>query len=130
MKFKMKISCGTDIIEIPRIRQAIEDMGENFLQKVFTKKEIDYCESKKAQKYQHYAARFAAKEAGFKAISCLLDDKFSISWKDIEVENTSQGRPSLNITKINELEKIECIDVSLSHCKEYAVANVCLLYNE
>ena len=125
----MKISCGTDIIEIPRIRQAIEDMGENFLQKVFTKKEIDYCESKKAQKYQHYAARFAAKEAGFKAISCLLDDKFSISWKDIEVENTSQGRPSLNITKIEGLEKIECIDVSLSHCKEYAVANVSLIYN-
>lgn len=129
MKFKMKISCGTDIIEIPRIRQAIEDMGENFLQRVFTKKEIAYCESKKAQKYQHYAARFAAKEAGFKAISCLLDDKFSISWKDIEVENTSQGRPSLNITKINGLEKIECIDVSLSHCKEYAVANVSLIYN-
>ena len=126
----MKISCGTDIIEIPRIRQAIEDMGENFLQRVFTKKEIAYCESKKAQKYQHYAARFAAKEAGFKAISCLLDDKFSISWKDIEVENNSGGRPSLNITKINGLEKIECIDVSLSHCKEYAVANVCLLYNE
>ena len=125
----MKISCGTDIIEIPRIRQAIEDMGENFLQKVFTKKEIDYCESKKAQKYQHYAARFAAKEAGFKAISCLLDDKFSISWKDIEVENNSGGRPSLNITKINGLEKIECIDVSLSHCKEYAVANVSLIYN-
>ena len=125
----MKISCGTDIIEIPRIRQAIEDMGENFLQRVFTKKEIEYCESKKAQKYQHYAARFAAKEAGFKAISCLLDDKFSISWKDIEVENTSQGRPSLNITKIEGLEKIECIDVSLSHCKEYAVANVSLIYN-
>lgn len=125
----MKISCGTDIIEIPRIKQAIEDMGENFLQKVFTKKEIDYCESKKAQKYQHYAARFAAKEAGFKAISCLLDDKFSISWKDIEVENNSGGRPSLNITKINGLEKIECIDVSLSHCKEYAVANVSLIYN-
>lgn len=129
MKFKMKISCGTDIIEIPRIRQAIEDMGENFLQRVFTKKEIAYCESKKAQKYQHYAARFAAKEAGFKAISCLLDDKFSISWKDIEVENNSGGRPSLNITKINGLEKIECIDVSLSHCKEYAVANVSLIYN-
>lgn len=125
----MKISCGTDIIEIPRIKQAIEDMGENFLQKVFTKKEIDYCESKKAQKYQHYAARFAAKEAGFKAISCLLDDKFSISWKDIEVENNSGGRPSLNITKINGLEKIECVDVSLSHCKEYAVANVSLIYN-
>ena len=125
----MKISCGTDIIEIPRIRQAIEDMGENFLQRVFTKKEIAYCESKKAQKYQHYAARFAAKEAGFKAISCLLDDKFSISWKDIEVENNSGGRPSLNITKINGLEKIECIDVSLSHCKEYAVANVSLIYN-
>ena len=126
---KMKISCGTDIIEIARIKQSIEDMGERFLQRVFTEREIEYCESKKAQKYQHYAARFAAKEAGFKAISCLLNDKYSISWLDIEVENNNQGRPSLNITKMHRLEPIESIDVSLSHCKEYAVANVTIIYN-
>ena len=65
----MKISCGTDIIEVDRVRTSIENVGEKFLKKVFTDNEIRYCESKKTQKYQHYAGRFAAKEAVFKAIS-------------------------------------------------------------
>ena len=64
----MKVNCGIDIIEIDRIKESIEKTGENFLNKVFTKKEIEYCESKKKQKYQHYAARFATKEAAFKAL--------------------------------------------------------------
>ena len=59
----MKISCGTDIIEIERIKESIENLGENFLKKIYTENEIKYCESKKNMKYQHYAARFAAKEA-------------------------------------------------------------------
>ena len=62
----MNITCGTDIIEIERIKESIENIGEKFLKRVFTDKEIEYCESKKVQKYQHYAARFAAKEATFK----------------------------------------------------------------
>ena len=70
----MNIQCGTDIIEIDRIREAIETMGNRFLDRVYTPKEIAYCESKKTQKYQHYAARFAAKEAVFKAISEDLND--------------------------------------------------------
>ena len=83
----MRIECGTDIIEIGRIKDSIEEAGERFLDRVYTKAEIEYCESKKKQKYQHYAARFAAKEATFKAISSLLEDKYSICWKDIEVVN-------------------------------------------
>ena len=71
----MKISCGTDIIEIKRIKESIEDLGIKFLERVYTEKEIEYCESKKNQKYQHYAARFAAKEAIFKAISRKLNNK-------------------------------------------------------
>lgn len=124
----MKICCGTDIIEIERIKNSIEDkaMGRTFAERIYTPKEIAYCESKKTQKYQHYAARFAAKEATFKAISGQLKDKYSIGWKDIEVVNNEQGRPSLNIVGIN-LENIEDIDLSISHCKEYAVANVTLL---
>ena len=124
----MKVSCGTDIIEIERIKNSIEDMGEAFLNRVYTKKEIAYCESRKKQKYQHYAARFAAKEATFKAISTILNDKYSITWKDIEVENNKQGRPSVNLYGIKGEEKIENIDISISHCKEYAVANVVILY--
>ena len=119
----MKISCGTDIIEIKRIEESIEDLGMKFLERVYTNKEIKYCESKNKQKYQHYAARFAAKEAVFKAISNLLEDKYSISWKDIEVLNTKEGRPFVNINLINN-KGISNIDISLSHCKEYAVANV------
>ena len=75
----MKITCGTDIIEIERVKESIENLGEKFLERVYTKKEIEYCESKKKQKYQHYAARFAAKEALFKAISWKLEDKYEIS---------------------------------------------------
>lgn len=123
----MKIACGTDIIEIERIKSSIEDIGDRFIKEVFTQKEIEYCESKKGQKHQHYAARFAAKEATFKAISKNLQNKFSVSWKDIEVQNDNQGRPYININKID-LECIENIDVSLSHCKNYAIANVTILY--
>lgn len=123
----MKITCGTDIIEIERIKESIENLEERFLNKVFTQKEIEYCESKKVQKYQHYAARFAAKEATFKAISCKLDNKYEISWKDIEVINDEQGKPTVNITGVD-LSNVENIDISMSHCKSYATANVIVLY--
>lgn len=122
----MRVSCGTDIIEIERIKESIEKSGDGFLNRVFTKKEIEYCESKKKQKYQHYAARFAAKEAAFKALSWKLNDKYSVSWKDFELVNNKQGRPELNIIGIN-LDDVENIDVSISHCKEYAIANVTVL---
>ena len=126
----MKICCGTDIIEISRIKESIEKIGDKFINKIFTTKEIQYCESKKAQRYQHYAARFAAKEAVFKAISTYLDDKYSISWQDIEIINNKAGRPEINIKKSIDglsIENIESMDISLSHCKEYAVANVTIL---
>ena len=119
----MKVTCGTDIIEIARIEESINKLGEKFLERVFTKNEIEYCESKNIQKYQHYAARFAAKEAAFKAISWKIKDKYEVCWKDFEVINDKQGRPKLNIIGIS-LKGVENIDVSLSHCKEYAIANV------
>lgn len=122
----MRVNCGTDIIEIDRVKDSIEKLGNPFLDRVFTKKEIDYCESKNKQKYQHYAARFAAKEAVFKALSENIKDKFSVSWKDFEVVNDEQGRPKLNVYNVN-LDNIEDIDISISHCKNYAVANVTVL---
>lgn len=117
----MKVNCGTDIIEISRIKESIESAGEVFLNRVYTEKEIEYCESKKVQKYQSYAARFAAKEAIFKAISIQLDDKYSVCWKDIEILNGKQGRPIVNLYGID-MKNIESVDVSLSHCKDYAIA--------
>lgn len=123
----MKITCGTDIIEIERVKESIENVGTKFIERVYTEKEIEYCESRKKQKYQHYAGRFAAKEATFKAISKILDDKYSVCWKDFETINDGQGRPSIILHNIN-TEKIESIDVSISHCKEYAIANVVILF--
>ena len=123
----MKITCGTDIIEIERIKDSIEENNNKFLNRVYTEKEIEYCESKKVQRYQHYAARFAAKEAVFKAISIKLEDKYSICWKDIEIINDSQGRPSVTLQG-NIQKNIEQIDISLSHCKEYATANVVVVW--
>ena len=123
----MKITCGTDIIEIERVKESIENVGTKFIERVYTEKEIEYCESRKKQKYQHYAGRFAVKEATFKAISKILDDKYSVCWKDFETINDGQGRPSIILHNIN-TEKIESIDVSISHCKEYAIANVVILF--
>ena len=118
----MKIRTGVDIIEIDRIKQSIEDTEGKFCERVYTQKEIEYCESKKMQKYQHYAARFAAKEAVLKAISQLLESKFDIEWKEIEVLNDGQGRPFVNLLKEN--IPVDEIDISISHCKTYAVASV------
>lgn len=121
----MKVCCGTDIIEIKRIKESIEDKktGQAFIERVYTTKEIEYCESKKTQKYQHYAARFAAKEAIFKAISKALDDKFSIGWKNVEILNDSNGRPNIKFIDFN-IEGLNEIDISISHCKTYATATV------
>lgn len=126
------IYCGTDIIEIDRIEKAIkENEKENknfFLDKIYTSNEINYCESKGKMKYQHYAARFAAKEAIFKAISNLLKDKYELSWKNAEIINDDLGRPQVKFINISKelKEKIVNIDISLSHSKKYAIAMVVL----
>lgn len=125
----MKILCGTDIIEINRIKQSIERSGQNFLKLVFTPKEIEYCEKRKAAKYYHYAGRFAAKEAIFKAVSSLLENKFDISWHNAEVINDENGNPKIEFLDI-EFDKIKNIDISISHCKEYAVASVVAIVEE
>lgn len=119
----MKILCGTDIIEISRIKDSIERLGDTFINTLFTPAEIEYCEGKRNAKYYHYAGRFAAKEAIFKAVSPLLKDKFDISWHNAEVINDKNGNPKINFLDI-EFKNIKNIDISISHCKEYAVATV------
>lgn len=122
----MRISCGTDIIEIERVKQSIQKYEEKFKNNIYTKMEVEYCESHKTQKYQHYAARFAAKEAIFKAISKKLSSKYL--WTDFEILNTDHGKPEVFL-KI-EIPEIESIDISLSHCKEYATAMVVVLFKD
>lgn len=120
----MRIACGTDIIEINRIKDAIENYNEKFKNEIYTENEIKYCESHKSQKFQHYAVRFAAKEAIFKAINENVSE--TCTWKDFEIINNKNGKPKIVLNK--NVNEIESIDISLSHCKEYAVANVVVLF--
>lgn len=126
----MKIKTGIDIIEVDRIKKAIEELGDAFLNKIFTEKEIFYCNKSEIMKYQHFAARFAVKEAVFKAISEYISGREDVFWKDIEVFNLESGKPYINMDKlIKDIAKtanninIEDIDISISHIKEYAIAS-------
>ena len=125
----MQISCGTDIIEVKRLKEAIEELDVKFLNKIYTPVEIEYCKDKRNMKYQHFAARFAAKEAIFKAISVKLKNKYEITWTDVEIYNDENGRPNVNFVK-NKPNEIDQIDISISHIKDYAIANCVCVFKE
>jgi holo-[acyl-carrier protein] synthase len=120
----MIIGTGIDIIEVARIEKVMSrDIG--FREKIFTPVEIEYCESKKS-KFQHYAARFSAKEAMLKAIG--TGWRFGIRFADIEVFHDELGKPHIRVfEKAKELLaslSVSKIHVSLSHLKEMATAIV------
>lgn len=121
----MKLKVGNDIIETERIKRLYEKYADNFKNKVYTSKEIEYCESKKSNKFQSYAGRFAAKEAVFKAISQGFSNKYQINWKDIEILNDVSGRPYVNLNNIN---FVDGIDISISHIKDYAIATAIVVF--
>ncbi len=122
----MKITTGVDIIEVNRIKKAIEEMGDHFLNRIYTEKEIEYCKKSNEMQYQHFAARFAAKEAVFKALSEYINSREDMLWKEIEIINEEGGKPKINIEKLKKhsLANLDSIDISISHIKEYAVASV------
>lgn len=131
----MKITTGVDIIEVERIKNAIEELGESFLNRIFTEKEIDYCNKSNLVRYQHFAARFAAKEAVFKALSEFIEGREDAVWKNIEILNLDSGKPYINVERvIKNIKKtvdniyIKDIDVSISHVKEFAVASVVVMF--
>lgn len=125
----MEIYTGTDIIEIDRIKDAIK--SDTFIKKIFTEKEIEYCESKKdPARIQSYAARFAAKEAIFKAISKVLPLDYGMEWKSIEILKEETGRPYVNLKIDNKKKQNLKMDVSLSHIKDCAVATAVAIYEE
>jgi holo-[acyl-carrier protein] synthase len=121
----MIIGIGTDITEVPRIAKSIEN--NSFKEKVFSKLEIAYCESK-ANKAESFAARFAAKEAFFKALG--TGWRGGMAFNEVEVVNDELGKPTLNIlgatAEIIKEKNITTIHVSLSHVKELAMAVVVL----
>lgn len=125
-----KALTGIDIIEVSRIEEAIGNLGDNFLNKIFTENEIAYCSKSQKMKYQHFAARFAAKEAVFKALSNEIKSRDDLVWKQIEVISEESGRPKVNIDLLKTLnisKNIESIDISLSHIAEFAVASVVVI---
>jgi holo-[acyl-carrier protein] synthase len=113
---------GVDIIEVSRIRQSVETAGDRFLQKIFTPEEIKYCKSKRNM-YQHFAARFAAKEAVSKAMSTGWDKEFL--WKDVEVMNDPSGQPRITLHGRAEQRLADCsVLLTLSHSDSHVVAMV------
>ena len=80
-------------------------------------------------RFQHYAARFAVKEAVFKAISNNLENKYQIGWKNIQVKNDDKGKPSIEFLDCN-IKGLQNIDISISHCKSYATAIVVVIFDE
>jgi len=91
----MIVSIGVDMVEVERIRRALEDgrIGRRFRERVFTEKEIRYCETKKRGKYESYAGRFAAKEAVMKALGRGWGSQ--VAWRDIEVARARSGKPDI-----------------------------------
>jgi holo-[acyl-carrier protein] synthase len=108
---------GTDIIEISRIKKSVERWGEDFLKHILTKEEIAHAK-KYRQPWAHYAGRFAAKEAIFKAMG---DPK--LSWQDISIINDKQGKPVCKYIKRGFKKRIL---ISISHSKNYATA-ICIV---
>lgn len=113
----MILGIGVDIIEVERIKALVEK-NPRFLERVFTETEMAYC-SKMKNKHQHLAARFAAKEAFFKALGR------KIGWTDVGIKNHASGKPELEIRSQEKLP-FQKADVSISHLKDYAVATVIL----
>jgi len=115
---------GVDIIDIPRIKKMVED-DSRFIEKIFSASETAYC-NEKARKEIHFAARFAAKEAFFKAIG--TGWRYGMSWQDISVENDELGKPGIVLSgKTLDFFKekgFQSIQLSISHTKENAVAFV------
>ncbi len=123
----MKIKTGVDIIEVDRVQEAVENQGARFLKKVYTTNEIEYCSNTGKMAYQHYAARFAAKEAIYKAISEVISPNEEDILNKIEITNTEKGRPVVNLEALH-IQNIESMDLSLSHIKNYAIASFSIIF--
>ena len=123
----MILGTGVDLAEVDRIRKAIEQYGDRFIRRIYTDAEIAYVE-RKANRFERYAGRFAAKEAGMKALG--TGWRGGLGWQDLEVVNLPSGRPTLEFhRRAAELaEKLGAVHASLSitHTVEQALAMVIL----
>ena len=121
----MILGTGIDLAEVPRIRASIEKYGERCLTRVYTEGERAYVE-RKANKFERYAARFAAKEAGMKALG--TGWRGGVTWHDFEVANLRSGRPTLRLhgvaQQIADRLGVKHISLSLTHTAENGMAFV------
>ncbi len=117
------VGIGTDIVECLRIAQMIERHGELFISRVYTDHEIEYCQSRK-QSTQHFAGRWAAKEAVLKALG--TGWRSGISWRDVEIRNDTSGKPTVALRggarDVVEELRITKMLISISHCRSHATA--------
>ena len=123
----MILGSGVDLCEVPRIEAAVARYGSRFLERLFTAREISYADSK-ANRFERYAARFAAKEAGMKALGTGWHG--GITWRDFEVINLPSGRPTLSFhgraAEVAAKLGVRHVALSLTHTKEQALAMVIL----
>jgi len=117
------VGIGTDIVECLRIAQMIDRHGDLFITRVYTDHEIEYCQTRK-QSTQHYAGRWAAKEAVLKALG--TGWRRGISWRDVEIRNDTTGKPVVALRGgardvVEELHITEML-ISISHCRSHATA--------
>ena len=123
----MIVGTGVDLAEVPRIRASIERYGEKFIRRIYTPAEIAYVE-RKANKYERYAARFAAKEAGMKAIG--TGWRHGVTWQDFEVANLHSGKPTLLLHGVAagfaEKLGVKHISLSITHTAGLGMAHVIL----
>jgi len=121
------VGSGVDLAEVDRIRHSIERYGERFLKRVYTAGELAYVE-RKANKYERYAARFAAKEAGMKAIG--TGWRRGVRWQDFEVANLPSGKPTLRLhgvaAEVAARMGVKNISLSLTHTSQQGMAIVIL----
>ena len=122
----MVVGLGTDITEVPRVARSIERFGDRFLERVYTPGEITYCLARKKSAAQSFAARFAAKEAAFKALR--TGWRGGLSWHHVEVTSTEAGAPLLQLSgyarTLFDAMGATHAHLSLSHTSEHAVAQV------
>jgi holo-[acyl-carrier protein] synthase len=121
------VGTGVDLAEVPRIQASIERFGEKFKKRIYTPREIAYVE-RKANQFERYAARFAAKEAGMKAIG--TGWRRGVTWQDFEVANLPTGKPTLLLhgvaARFAEKLGVKNVSLSLTHTKELGMAHVIL----
>ena len=114
---------GTDIVECVRIKRMIEQYGELFLKRVYTAKEMRYCQARR-QATEHFAGRWAAKEAVLKALG--TGWRRGISWRDIEIRNDPAGQPRVAVRgeakAIAKKLELEDVLITVSHCRTFATA--------